>query len=87
MGRCRPGHFSLTPIDGDGNRTFQPQVISSSDSGELNYHFTAKVSMSEEAYRRLALDKFKGVYWLEGKEESEQRNEEYYKQNDKKPSN
>jgi hypothetical protein len=28
----------------------------------------------------MALDKFKGIYWLEGKEESQQRNEEHYKQ-------
>ncbi len=36
--------------------------------------------MSEEAYRRMALDKFKGFYWLEGKEESQKRNEEFYSQ-------
>jgi hypothetical protein len=36
--------------------------------------------MSEEAYRRMALDKFKGIYWLEGKEESQKRNEEHSKQ-------
>ena len=27
--------------------------------------------------------KFKGIYWLEGKEESQQRNEEHYKQDEK----
>lgn len=80
MGRLRPGHFSLTPTDSDGGRTFQPKVISSSDGGELTYHFTAEVSMSEEAYRRMALNKFKGVYWLEGEEECQQRNNDYYKQ-------
>jgi hypothetical protein len=81
MGRLRPGHFSLSPSDSDGSRTFQPKVVSSSDGGELNYHFTAEVVMNEEAYRRLALDKFKGVYWLEGKEETEQRNKEFYTNN------
>jgi hypothetical protein len=79
MGRLRPGHFTLSPTDPDGSRTFQPKVFSSSDGGELTYHFTAEVVMSEEAYRRMALDKFKGIYWLEGKEESQQRNDEHYK--------
>jgi hypothetical protein len=80
MGRLRPGHFTLSPTDSDGSRTFQPKVVSSSDGGELTYYFTAEVVMSEEAYRRMALDKFKGIYWLEGKEESQKRNEEHYKQ-------
>ena len=80
MGRLRPGHFTLSPTVSDGSRTFQPKVVSSSDGGELTYYFTAEVVMSEEAYRRMALDKFKGIYWLEGKEESQQRNEEHYKQ-------
>lgn len=80
MGRLRPGHFSLTPTDSDGGRTFQPKISSSSDGGELTYHFTAEVSMSEEAYRRMALNKFKGVYWLEGEDECQQRNNEFYKQ-------
>lgn len=80
MGRLRPGHFTLSPTDADGSRTFQPKIASSSDGGELTYHFTADVVMSEEAYRRMALDKFKGIYWLEGKEESQQRNEEHHKQ-------
>jgi hypothetical protein len=80
MGRLRPGLFGLSPTDSDGSRTFQPKVVSSSDGGELTYYFTAEVVMSEEAYRRMALDKFKGIYWLEGKEESQKRNEEHYKQ-------
>ena len=83
MGRLRPGHFTLSPTDSDGSRTFQPKVVSSSDGGELTDYFTAEVVMSEEAYRRMALDKFKGIYWLEGKEESQQRNEEHYKQDEK----
>jgi hypothetical protein len=83
MGRLRPGHFTLSPADSDGSRTFQPKIVSSSDGGELTYYFTAEVVMSEEAYRRMALDKFKGVYWLEGREESQQRNDEYYKQDQK----
>jgi hypothetical protein len=70
MGRLRPGHFTLTSADSDGSRTFQPKIVSSSDGGELTYYFTAEVVMSEEAYRRMALDKFKGIYWLEGEEES-----------------
>jgi hypothetical protein len=37
--------------------------------------------MSEDAYRRIALDKLKGIYWLEGKGECQHRNEEYYKLN------
>jgi hypothetical protein len=57
MGRLRPGHFTLSPTDSDGSRTFQPKVVSSSDGGELTYYFTAEVVMSEEAYRRMALDK------------------------------
>jgi hypothetical protein len=83
MGRLRPGHFSLSPTDSNGGRTFQPKVVSSSDGGALTYYFTAEVVMSEEAYRRMALDKFKGIYWLEGKEESQQRNEEFYNQEQK----
>lgn len=86
MGRLRPGYFSLTPADSGGGRTFQPKIISSSDGGELTYHFTAEVSMSEEAYRRMALDRFKGVYWLESKEESQRRNEEFHEQAKQQPS-
>jgi hypothetical protein len=79
MGRLRPGHFTLSPNDSDGSRTFQPKIVSSSDGGELTYHFTAEVAMSEEAYRSIVLDKFKGIYWLEGKEESQQRYDEHYR--------
>jgi hypothetical protein len=78
MGRLRPGHFTLTPADSDGSRTFQPKIVSSSDGGELTYYFTAEVVMSEEAYRRMALDKFKGIYWLEGEEECKRRNDEFH---------
>ena len=80
MGRLRPGYFSLTPADSDGGRTFQPKVTSSSDGEELTYRFTAEVSMSEEAYRRMALNKFRGIYWLEGEEECQQRNDEFHSQ-------
>jgi len=65
----------------NGSRTFQPKVVSSSDKAELAYHFPAEVVMSEDAYLRMALDKFKGIYWPEGKDECQHRNEEYYKQN------
>lgn len=80
MGHLRLGHFTLSPSDSDGSRTFQPKIVSSGDGAELTYCFTAEVVMSEEAYSRKALDKFKGIYWLEGKEGSQQRNEEYYRQ-------
>jgi len=72
----RPRHFSLTPTDSDGNRTFQPE-IQVSGYGDLTYIFTAEVVTCAEAYRQMAAKKFKGPYRLESKEEQEQRNQYY----------
>ena len=70
--------FSITPADKDGNGTFKPKVVSASDGNGISYHFTARLCMGEKAYRRMALDKFKKVYWIESTEEQEQRDREEY---------
>jgi hypothetical protein len=80
-GTTSPRAFHTLSNRLNGSRTFQPKVVSSSDRGEQAYYFTAEVVMSEDAYRRVALEKFKGIYWLEGKDECQHRDDEYFKQN------
>ncbi|WP_411873214.1 hypothetical protein [Vulcanococcus limneticus] len=69
-GTTSPRAFHTLSNRLNGSRTFG-----------LSYYFTAEVVMSEDAYRRMALDKFKGIYWLEGKDKCQHRNDEYFKQN------
>jgi hypothetical protein len=68
--------FWITPADMDGNGTFKPKVVSASDGNGISYHFTARLCMGEKAYRRMALDKFKKLYWMESTEEQDQRDQD-----------
>ena len=81
--------FSLTPTDagGNNNNIFEPKVVASGDGDALTYIFTAEFNMGENTYRRMALDRFKKVCWIESNEEQDRRDREEHEKRKLENSN